>query len=80
MLLIAAEIPFNKDKTKIRLSGMWSVEEEGYMILPELLWDINDNLNLSIYGQIIEGKVSNPGMMSSWKDNDNFAVKMAYSF
>ncbi|MCK5198010.1 MAG: hypothetical protein KAR21_06650, partial [Spirochaetales bacterium] len=80
MLLISGELPFNRDKTRFRLSGMWSIEEEGYMILPELLWDINDNLNLSIYGQIIEGKEGSPGMLDSWKDNDNFAVKIAYSF
>ena len=79
MLLVAGEFPFNKDKNKIRLSGMWSIEEEGYMILPEFLWDINDNLNLSIYGQIIEGKDGNEGMLNSWKDNDNFAVKISYS-
>ncbi|RKX82647.1 MAG: hypothetical protein DRP58_09985 [Spirochaetes bacterium] len=80
MLLIAGELPFNKDKTKIRLSGMWSIEEEGYMILPELLWDLNDNLNLSIYGQIIEGKDGNAGMMNSWKKNDNFGMKIVYIF
>lgn len=80
MLLIAGELPFNKDRTKIRLSGMWSIEEEGYMILPELLWDLNDNLNLSIYGQIIEGKEGKPGMMYSWKDNDNFGMKIVYNF
>ena len=77
---IVGELPFNKDKIKIRVSGMWSIEEEGYMILPELLWDLNDNLKLSIYGQIIDGKVGNPGMMSSWKENDNLGVKMVYSF
>jgi hypothetical protein len=80
MLLIVGELPFNKDKTKIRVSGMWSIEEEGYMILPELLWDLNDNFKLSIYGQIIDGKIGNPGMMSSWKENDNLGVKMVYSF
>ncbi|MCD6396026.1 MAG: hypothetical protein J7L71_00670, partial [Spirochaetaceae bacterium] len=61
-------------------SGMWSIEEEGYIILPELLWNLNDNLNFSIYGQIIEGKKGNTGMMDSWKENDNFGMKMVYSF
>ena len=26
------------DPKSVRLSGMWSIEEEGYMILPELWW------------------------------------------
>ena len=68
------------DPKSVRLSGMWSIEEEGYMILPELLWDLNDNLNLSIYGHIIEGKDGNTGMMNNWKGNDNFGMKMGYSF
>ncbi len=80
MLLIAGELPFNKDKIKIRISGMWSIEEEGYIILPELVWDINDNFNLSVYGKIIEGTDGNPGMMDSWKENDNLAMKVTYTF
>jgi hypothetical protein len=80
MFMLVGDYSFNRDKTKIRLGGMWSIEEEGYIILPELLWDLNDNLNLSIYGQIIEGKDGNPGMLSSWNDNDNLAIKIAYTF
>jgi len=42
--------------------------------------DLNDNLNLSIYGQIIEGKDGNTGMMESWKENDNLSMKVTYTF
>ncbi len=80
MLLLVGEYSFNRDNIKIRLGGMWSIEEEGYMILPELSWAVNDNMNLSIYGQIIEGKDGNTGMLTSWKDNDNLVVKIAYTF
>jgi hypothetical protein len=80
MLLMAGEYSFNRDRTRVRLGGMWSIEEEGYMILPELLWDIKDNLNLSISGQIIEGKSDNPGLLNSWEANDNLSVKMAFTY
>ena len=80
MLLLAGEYSFLRDKFKIRLGGMWAIEEAGYMILPEFFWNINDNFTLSLYGQIVDGKTGNPGMMNSWKDNDSLSIKATYTF
>ena len=80
ILLVAGEYSFNRDKTKIRLGGMWSIEEKAYILMPELLWYFNDYLDLSISGQIIDGQDGNAGMLNSWKNNDNLKIEIAYTF
>ena len=80
ILLVAGDYSFNRDKTKIRLGGMWSIEENAYIIMPEFLWYFNDYLDFSISGQIIDGQGGKNGMLQSWKNNDNLKVKLSYTF
>lgn len=80
IFLVAGEYSFNRDKTKLRLGGMWSIEEQAYIIMPELLWYFNDYLNLSVSGQIIDSQGGNTGMLGSWKNNDNLQLEIAYTF
>jgi hypothetical protein len=80
MLLIVGDYSFNNNRTKIRLGGMWSIEERSYIIMPELFWSFNDYLDFSISGQIIGGEDNGTGMLQSWKNNDNLRMELIYTF
>jgi hypothetical protein len=79
-LLAALEGSLYQDKMKIRLAGLYLFEANGYMILPTYTWKIEDDLELSISGQIFGGDDEGPNPYYAWDDNDNISCSLKYIF
>jgi hypothetical protein len=79
-LILSGEHPFNHDKLLLRLSGIYIVEAENYFIVPELLYDISDNMELAVSGEFYGGETDPFGALANWKDNDLVRLKLRYSF
>ena len=79
-VVAAMEGSFYQDKMKIRLAGLYLFEANGYMILPSYTWNIMDDLELSIAGQIFGGDDEGPNPYYTWRDNDSFSLGAKYIF
>jgi hypothetical protein len=76
----AVEIPLVRDTLKVRLGGLYLVEAEGYVLIPELFWNIEDNLQLTISGQVFDGKDIGNSPYFAWSDNDAISATLSYMF
>ncbi|MBN1686298.1 MAG: hypothetical protein JW852_06560, partial [Spirochaetales bacterium] len=79
-LIGVIELPFARDTMKIRLNGLYLFEAEGYMLIPEYRWTINDDLELLLYGQIFGGEDTGGSPYSMWDKNDNIGITITYLF
>ena len=79
-LIGAVDIPFAQDQIKLRVSGLYLVQGEGYVILPQLIWSIEDDLQLTIHGQVFGGEENDKSPYYSWDDNDNISIGVTYIF
>ncbi len=76
----ALNIPMLGDTLKLRLGGLYLVQAEGYLIIPELFWNIEDNFLLKVAGQIFDGKDIGNSPYYAWADNDNISVTLKHVF
>ena len=79
-VIAAVEGSFYQDKMKIRLAGLYLFEANGYMILPTYTWNIKDDLELSVAGQIFGGDNEGPNPYYAWRNNDSVSLKLKYIF
>ena len=80
MIIGALDAPFARDSMKLRLGGLYAIQGEGYLLLPEYRWNIKDDLELRISGQIFGGKDTGKSPYQSWDGNDNASVTITYMF
>ena len=76
----AVEIPFARDTMKIGLNGLYEVEEEGYMIIPEYRWNVVDDLEILLSAQIFGGSEIEESLYYQWDENDNIRIMAKYMF
>jgi len=79
-VVTAVEGTFYQDKMKIRLAGLYLFEANGYMILPMYTWSIEDDLELSISGQIFGGDDEGPNPYYAWRNNNSISLNLRYIF
>ncbi len=79
-LVAAVESSFYRDKMKIRLAGLYLFEANGYMILPSYTWNIEDDIELSVNGQVYGGDDEGPDPYYAWRNNDSLTVSLKYIF
>ncbi|MEA1911068.1 MAG: hypothetical protein U9N32_05240 [Spirochaetota bacterium] len=79
-VVAAVEGSFYQDRMKLRLAGLYLFEVNGYMILPTYTWNIEDDLELSVAGQIFGGDNEGPNPYYAWRDNDSITLGMKYIF
>ena len=79
-VIVAVEGSFYQDKMKIRLVGLYLFEANGYMILPTYTWNIKDDLELSVKGQIFGGDDEGPNPYYAWRNNDSIGINLKYIF
>ncbi len=79
-VIAAVEGSFYQDKMKIRMAGLYLFEANGYMILPTYTWNIKDDLELSVTGQIFGGDDEGPNPYYAWRNNDSISLNLKYIF
>ena len=79
-VVAALESKFYQDKMKIRLAGLYLFEASGYMILPAYTWNIEDDLELSVEGQIFGGDDEGSNPYYAWRNNDSVTLGLKYVF
>jgi len=79
-VLATAELPFFKEKMKLRVTGLLQIESVGYMIVPSFFWNIKDDLELSVYAKIFGGNNTGNNPYYSWDNNDSISMSMKYMF
>ncbi|MCK5199287.1 MAG: hypothetical protein KAR21_13095, partial [Spirochaetales bacterium] len=79
-LVAAIEGSFNQDKMKVGLAGLYLFEATGYMILPTYTWNIEDDLELSVSGQLFGGDNEGPNPYYAWRNNDSITLNLKYIF
>ena len=79
-IIAAVESSFYQDMMKFQLAGLYLFEANGYMILPAYFWKIEDDLELSLTAQVFGGEDEGPDPYYAWRNNDNVAIKLKYSF
>ncbi|MCK5674054.1 MAG: hypothetical protein KAH95_11800, partial [Spirochaetales bacterium] len=79
-VIAAVDSSFYQDKMKIRLAGLYLFEANGYMILPTYIWNIEDDLELSVTGQIFGGDDEGPNPYYAWRNNDSISINFKYIF
>jgi hypothetical protein len=79
-LVAAVEGSFYQDKMKLRLAGLYLFEANGYMILPTYTWNIEDDLELTLSGQIFGGDDEGPNPYYAWRNNDSISINLKYIF
>lgn len=79
-LVAAIEGTFFKEQLKVRLSGLYLFEANGFMIMPQVFWYITDDLELSLSGTIIGGDDTGKNPYYAWKDNDSICIELNYLF
>lgn len=79
-VIAAVESSLFQDRMKIRLAGLYLFEANGYMILPTYTWNIEDDLELSVTGQIFGGDDEGPNPYYAWRNNDSITFGLKYIF
>ncbi|MDA3938410.1 MAG: hypothetical protein PF693_03750 [Spirochaetia bacterium] len=79
-VIAAVESSFYHDSMKIRLAGLYLFEANGYMILPTYTWNIEDDLELSVKGQIFGGDDEGSNPYYAWRNNDSVTIGLKYFF
>lgn len=69
---------WNNDKIKPEVSASYGVEEEDWMIRPEVSFDLVDDVQLTAGGAIFLG--SSDGRFGQFDDNDYAQVELTYNF
>ena len=79
-IIASIEAPFARDTMKVRVSGLYLLEAKGYMIIPEYRWNIADDVQLLLYGQLFGGDETAGSPYSLWDKNDNIGLTVSYLF
>ncbi len=79
-VVAAVEGSFKQDTMKIRLAGLYLLGANGYMVLSSYTWNIEDDLELSVLGQIFGGDNEGPSPYYAWRDNDSVTFSIKYIF
>lgn len=79
-VMVTVELPFYREKMKLRLTGLLQIESLGYMIAPSYFWKIKDDLELSLNAKIFGGKDSGLSPYKLWDNNDSISLSMSYKF
>ena len=69
---------WNNDKIKPEVSASYGVEEEDWMIRPEVSFDLVDDVQLSASGAIFLGSAD--GRFGQFEDNNYAQVELTYNF
>jgi len=80
MAIGSLDLPFGNDTMSLRLSGLCSIQGEGYLILPEYRWDIKDDFEFCLSGQIFAGSNTGSSPYYYWDSNDNVSASITYIF
>ena len=79
-IIASVEGSFFQDRMKLRLAGLYLFEANGYMVLPTYIWNIEDDLELSVTGQIFGGDDEGPNPYYAWRNNDSITLRLKYTF
>ncbi len=79
-IIAAVEGSFYQDRMKIKLAGLYLFEANGYMVIPTYTWNIEDDLELSVSGQLFGGNDEGPNPYYAWRNNDNIKLGLKYIF
>ncbi|HZJ88249.1 MAG TPA: hypothetical protein VFC80_03765 [Sphaerochaeta sp.] len=67
---VAVEVPFMREKLKVRAAGTYQLESQGFAIMGSTTYEFSDDVQLyaksTIYGC---SKEERTGMFTTWKDN-----------
>ncbi|MCF7914900.1 MAG: hypothetical protein K9L66_07040, partial [Spirochaetaceae bacterium] len=69
---------WNNNKIKPEISASYGLEEEDWMIRPEVTFDLIDDVELTAGGAIFLG--SSDGSFGQFEDNDYAQVEFTYNF
>jgi hypothetical protein len=68
---------FLRDKLELKATGLWDIEEKGYLIMPFLIWTKND-VSVELSGGIFGGEKDSE--LGQYRDNHFVKAVMTYSF
>ncbi|MBI9100983.1 MAG: hypothetical protein JEY99_01110 [Spirochaetales bacterium] len=77
-IIPALDLPFGKEKFKLRIGGVYLVEAGGWMATQELFYYPVDDMEISVSGQLFGGEKDSH--YKTWKDNGNIALEFKYIF
>ena len=77
-IIPGAEFSFGRDKFKIRLGGIYFVEDRGWMAAPRFTWSPADGLEIAVEGVLFGGREEST--YQYWDDNDSVSLELIYYF
>ncbi len=80
-IIPAIDFPFDNNRFKIRLSGLYHVEAKGWMAAPEVFWYPMDNIEVKLAGKLFGGdEAYSNSPYYKWRDNGHVSLGMTYYF
>ena len=77
-IIPAVEIPFAREKFRLRLAGIYLIEARGWTAFPSLSWQPVDDFEIAVNGQLFGGEEDS--YYKSWEDNNNISLGFKYMF
>ncbi|GHV28224.1 hypothetical protein AGMMS4952_11360 [Spirochaetia bacterium] len=68
---------FIRDKLQLKATGLWDIEEKGFLIMPSIAWVQND-VSVELSGGIFGG--DDDGELGQYSDNHFIKAVLTYSF
>ena len=69
---------FFEETLEDKLSGIYNIEDQDYLIIPQLDYDFSDTVNISLGAQFFGG--NDDTLLGHYDQNDSLFVNVTYSF
>lgn len=78
ILTVSLSDKYNHEKIEVRLTGMYHFEGEDWSLVPEVTFDLDDNLEASLSGRFYHGNADT--LFGQFDENDEIKIGVKYSF